>query len=309
MKKLIAVILILTLVLGIGSMVLAGGGDPNNIIFSKSTGNLNTPNEIFEFKITKAGSSAKHNFNITTSGGSGSQSVSIASILDTFGISSTQVGQHEFTIAEEPGNTAGMNYNAASKTLIIAVLNELDAEGELTGGFVYSYRLEVDGLKSDGNFVNGFNSGTLLISKEVTGNMGDKNREFDVIITLNAASGKVVPDGTVLINGSAINFAGGTSYSTTKQIQHGDTITISNLPYGVSYTVIEDTSTLDGHTASGEVKTAETMGSASVNVNLVNNKGTTIETGISLDNLPYIMTMVLALAGIGLFLVRKRRTN
>lgn len=97
--------------------------------------------------------------------------------------------------------------------------------------------------------------------------------------------------------------------------QNGETIIIENLPYGVTYTVEEDGTymTSEGYDApvytysdSGETKS---MSEAEETVTITNNKGMNVDTGIGLDNLPYIMMLAFVGVGLAVFFVKKRSSR
>ena len=64
-----------------------------------------------------------------------------------------------------------------------------------------------------------------------------------------------------------------------------------------------------GYTTTGEVKEEISMANDLAEVDIVNNKGTEINVGVTLDNLPYVFTLVMALGGLVVFVLRKRIFN
>ena len=167
-------------------------------------------------------------------------------------------------------------------------------------------------------FTNTFSAGKLAITKTVTGNLGDKEREFNIIITLTAPKNEDDSfrdiKNTVQVDGVDVTFTSGVA-KLNKTIKHGQTINITNIPYGVTYTVTEEdyTEAPDNYTSptynfsdEGEVRiidnSAETVG-------ITNHKEGNVETGIFLDNIPYIMIILVAVGGLVGFTVRKRRIN
>ncbi|HZK00491.1 MAG TPA: hypothetical protein VFC79_10800, partial [Tissierellaceae bacterium] len=91
----------------------------------------------------------------------------------------------------------------------------------------------------------------------------------------------------------------------TFKVTHNSTVTIANIPYGVGYVVSEDsgdyTATISGGTGS--------ISQASQSVDIVNNNDTIIETGINLDNLPYILILVGAAVGLVAFTMKRRLSD
>ena len=89
-------------------------------------------------------------------------------------------------------------------------------------------------------------------------------------------------------------------------LKDGDTIKISNLPYNVKYTVTEDE--VDGY------NTASTgdegiIDSALETAAFTNDKNGTIDTGIILNNMPYIVMITVIAAAAVVMIVVKRNKN
>jgi len=120
----------------------------------------------------------------------------------------------------------------------------------------------------------------------------------------------------------------GTGWTGSKAVEiyvkHGDTIKFDNIPVGVTYTVVEDSYSSEGYEAavyanSDDAKTTDT-GAGSITgtetttdndtVAITNNKGGTVDTGISVDSIPYIaMLGVVAIGGTGFIVSKKRRSE
>lgn len=114
-------------------------------------------------------------------------------------------------------------------------------------------------------FTNTRTIGSLSITKTVAGNAGDIQKEFDFTLTLNNApalypyTGSGVPDGTIQ-SGDTISLA------------HGQSITITDLPEGATYTVTEADYTIDGYStvsigATGSIEKGATQTAAFTNTN------------------------------------------
>jgi hypothetical protein len=161
-------------------------------------------------------------------------------------------------------------------------------------------------------FVNTFSAGNLVITKTVEGNLGDKTKEFDITVTLNKPAEKNIDTVKVVYDGGKyedvpVTFTGNTAVLDL-QIKHGDTITIANLPYGVTYTVDEDDYSSEGYVATGEVLEPLAIGAVN-DVVLLNTNETLVPTGINLDNLPYILILGAATLGLVGFTMKKRFNN
>ena len=169
-----------------------------------------------------------------------------------------------------------------------------------------------NGAKS-GSFNNTYSAGSLSVTKNVTGNMGDQQKEFTVKVTFTAPTGDTVREAITYVDGTetktiAAGWTGSKEVDIT--LKHGETVTFNNIPYGVTYTVVENdyTGANGGYDAAGYnfSDTSKIINSDSDTVTITNNKGGTVDTGIGLDSLPYIMLLVLAAAGLIVFFSKKR---
>lgn len=93
---------------------------------------------------------------------------------------------------------------------------------------------------------------------------------------------------------------------TTFLLKHGETIHIENLPYGVKYTVTETpaegyTTTMTG--ADGTISAADQT------AEFTNDKVGSVDTGVVLNNMPYILVLAVLAAGVAVYIIRKRRED
>ena len=123
------------------------------------------------------------------------------------------------------------------------------------------------------------------------------------------SGGSFAGDGTIPANPTSITVGAQADF----YLKHGETITIANLPYGVTYTVVEDDYTTEakgGYDEASYVWSDETnkkIDSETDTVVITNNKGVTVDTGINLDSLPYIMILAVAALGMVGFVAKKRK--
>lgn len=229
-------------------------------------------------------------------GESGSKTLAIN--LPTY----TSVGVYTYTITENAGSTAGMVYDTASRTLKVTVVN-----GTTEGTFAVAGTVLVgtDNKKSD-SFNNVYNAGSLEITKTVTGNLGDKSKDFTFTVTLNAPESKTVSS-TITVGGVETVFESGKEYTFT--LKHGQSYTFGNLPYGVEYTVTETAA--DGYTTTvngtaGNTITSE-ISAAAQTAAFVNDKNDgNLDLGVSMDSLPYILMLVVVGAAVVVIATRKK---
>ena len=149
----------------------------------------------------------------------------------------------------------------------------------------------------------------VAVSKTVSGNMGDQSKEFTFTATLSG-EGYSFNGVTYSINNGEAQSAG-TETECTFNLKHGDSITFIDLPIGATFTVTETSysesgyvTTVDGETGSSKVIT---LAETNSNIAFVNTKDVTIDTGVLLDTLPYIL--ILGVVAVGAVLLIKRRRN
>lgn len=210
----------------------------------------------------------------------------------------TTVGVYEYTLQEVAGITAGVTYYGNTIKLVVTVIND----GAIRVAAVHT---ESQGTKND-RFENTYSAGTLSITKTVTGNLGDKNKYFEFTVKLTGVDGKTYGDSYAVSGGS--NAENPTSIKigeeTTFLLKHGDTISIANLPYGVTYTVTETAA--DGYTTTKEGDTG-TITAAAQTAAFTNDKNKSdIDMGVSMDSLPYILMLVVVGAAVVVIATRKK---
>ena len=321
MKKLVTFILVLCLVLGMGTVAFADEieyEDHSEVVitktFTKKNGDI--PDTKFTFTIGK-GTGVRDGVEIdapdltspliiTVKGEEekGTGTIALPEVgkgKNTF----SGVGVYTYEITEENSNIAGVTYDG-KRILKIYVFNNEDGEGYIRVPVL----LNAD-EKSEG-FENSFNTGTLTVYKEVTGNMGDKQRKFDITVTLTAPEGKTVTAPIYVGENTdkPHTFDKDGKLEIKLDLAHSEGITISNIPYGVTYEVTETLPEGLGYkkpkiTYSDSDKVIN-EGEAPDSVTVTNEKDISIETGINLDNAPYIAILAVAIGGLALFLIRRR---
>lgn len=215
----------------------------------------------------------------------------------------TNVGVYEYTLKEVAGTTAGVAYYPDDIRLVVTVVN--DNNGKLRIAAVHT---ESTGKTKSDNFPNTYKAGELDVSKTVTGNLGDKNKYFEFKVTLTGEAGKTYRDSYAVTGGSNTE-----NPSTIKigeetrfLLKHDETIHIENLPYNVTYTVTE--TAVDGYTTTKTGDTG-TINAADQTAAFTNTKTGSIDTGVVLNNMPYILVLAVLAAGVVVFIIRKRRED
>ena len=215
----------------------------------------------------------------------------------------TNVGVYEYTLKEVAGTTAGVTYYDKGIKLVVTVVN--DNNGKLRIAAVHT---ESTGETKSDNFPNTYKAGKLDVKKTVTGNLGDKNKYFEFKVTLTGEAGKTYRDSYAVTGGSNTE-----NPSTIKigeetrfLLKHDETIHIENLPYNVTYTVTETAA--EGYTTKKTGDTGE-INAADQTAAFTNNKAGSVDTGVVLNNMPYILVLAVLAAGVAVFIIRKRRED
>ena len=230
----------------------------------------------------------------------------------------TNVGVYKYTISQTDPKISGVTCHKEDIHLTVQVIWD-ETEKQVR---VAAVHCEAEGSEKSDEITNTYHSGSLAITKKATGNMGDQEQYFDVTVKLTAPA-ETTPstDSKVAIStGSATNPDNATTMDygdpgTTIRIKNSETITLSNIAAGTTYTVTEADYTTEGeegkgydvpvYTFSDDTNKRIDSGDADT-VKIVNNKGVPVDTGISLDNAPYLLLLAVVLVA-GTVLVLKRR--
>lgn len=240
-----------------------------------------------------------------------------------------KVGIYTYQVKEVDGGTLGMTYDDTTYTLQVRVANKmLDGKIDPSGDKVCYVTMKADGTK-ESSVKNTYNSSNLTISKNVEGNMGDRSNgtKFNFKVTLTVPDGKTLNSTITGTNNADVVWNESKMVGTvTFQLSHGESFTLMNLPYDIEYTVDEMNGTTtvlnqgdkindtyqvsyDNHKAgtigTGEGKIAPTEGVISTTV--TNTWGAEIDTGVILDNAPYILMLTVVAAGAMTLVIKKRR--
>ena len=222
----------------------------------------------------------------------------------------SSVGIYTYTFTETDGGTAGVTYRSDAITLVVTVIEQ---GGKVRVAAVHT---EGEGEAKSGEFNNEYSAGCLSVKKTVTGIMGDQQKEFTVKVTFTAPEGDTVREDITYVDGTETKtIEAGEGWTGSKEVEitlkHDETVTFTNIPYGVTYTVVENDYTAE---ADGGYDVAsynfddnnKKIDSASENVTITNNKDGEIDTGISMDSMPYILLLAVACMGLFVFISKKR---
>ena len=165
----------------------------------------------------------------------------------------------------------------------------------------------------------------LTVAKQVTGEMGDRDKQFTFQIQLKKSDGSILTGeydftgGTVAEITGAVAPNGGSltlneKGEATFTLSHGQTITIQGLPVGTEYTITEPDAQEDGYTVTpkGDVTCyldGHCVGNLKqeTTVTFTNEKATAVPTGIRFDALPWLLALLCGLAGCTALCVTGKR--
>lgn len=242
----------------------------------------------------------------------------------------TKVGVYTYQVKETDGGTLGMTYDPKTYTLQVIVGNKMENGQIVANGEKVCYVTMLDGTTKQNSVKNTYNAGTLNITKTVQGNMGDRSTDtkFSFVATFKVPTGKTLRSDIVLPEGYTIDWNSTKTAGTVKfQLSHNETFSVQNLPKDIEYSVVEmngETSLTNGayitnaagentyqvsydNFVNGTVGTTEMTDENVIATNITNTWGSTIDTGVILDNAPYILMLAVVAAGAMTLVIKKRR--
>ena len=220
------------------------------------------------------------------------------------------VGVYTYKFKEQDNKTAGVTYFSDDIYLVVTV-----TQG--TNGLIRTATVHKGSATANKGeaIVNTYSAGTLAVKKVVTGNLGDQQKKFTVNVTFNAPEGKTVDSEikyTVGAEERTLTFAqGATTASANIDIKHNETVTFTNIPYGVSYKVAENDYTAEGYDAAAYQGDQGIIGenNSAAECTITNNKNVGVDTGIVLDSMPYVLLLAVACMGLAVLMTKKRASR
>ena len=239
----------------------------------------------------------------------------------------SKVGTYKYTITEviptgDAEKTQGMTYETAPVTILVLVAwNDEHTALTATAGIENTATAGETAAKND-TFTNTLKAGQLTVSKNVEGNLASTTQKFDITVKFTATQ-KVYLDIVNTTEDPDTVAVEGNGWTGTKEVQiqlaNDESITFDNIPAGVTYEVIEDSKhaaeDVNGSDASKGYNVTytysdETDKKISDNdtdtVAVKNSKSTQINTGIAMDSVPFIVMAVIAVMGLAAFTAKKR---
>lgn len=249
----------------------------------------------------------------------------------------TNVGTYFYKLKQVEGATAGMTYDTDQLYLMVNVVNEKeDLSTDKLEYKVALFKADPENLTGDALknakidcLTNKYNKGDFTATKNVKGSMADRKDTFSFEAKFTKAkelnvNGNITMaknDGTATsLTDLAWNIenADGTVSAIKKfELSHNDKVKFDNIPVGVTVTVYE----MDGTKKLGEgddvgtykvsydTKTTLTVSKevATQSTTITNTSQVHPNTGVILDNAPYIALLTIVAAGAVVMIMKKRR--
>lgn len=243
------------------------------------------------------------------------------------------IGKYVYKMVEANGGTPGVDYNSQDSTnalyIVVQAANQLNNDGTPNGSidyYVTLHRGSATGGKTTGAnaFTNYYgkdhdNNDTVFsidLTKIVHGKFSDINTPYNFNVSLTGTTNKTYY-GATYTHGSTIGKIA-ISGSNDFQLKHEQTVTLNNIPAGVSYTITET------DTLGNEWKTTYTVGdsdavenktvssaeggiAADTSITFTNTHMGVPDTGVILDNAPYILMLAVVAGGAMMLVIKKRR--
>jgi len=244
-----------------------------------------------------------------------------------------EIGVYVYEITEKvpAPKTAGVNYTATPVYLVLTILRDEESKNNYVAAIHYTE--DITTSDKIGSTQNTYDAGKLTVTKEIEGNMADMNKKFKFTVTLTAAEGTTIEDNIPLVDislaGTAKDYNGdenipegdqnSLSYSVEDGVYtyefylgDGQSFVIDNLPASIIYTVAEEKEnyTSDGGVFSDTAESKTIAANDEDTVTFTNTLTSEVDTGISVDSIPYIaMLGVVAIGGTGFIVSKKRRSE
>lgn len=249
-------------------------------------------------------------------------SVTSTATFNVVGNSFTTPGIYKYTISEVDGDYDGITYSTNVLNLYVYVQND--------GGKVivkYTELVDPDGGTEGGeaktdSFTNDYDSNgnqlhDLVLYKVVSGNAANMGEKFTFSVKIDGETGEKYyvecgkyESGTfTATEGETFILTSGTA-NTNIQLGNNEAIKIYGLDDNDSYTITEQNANTNGYSlkindaADGDGVINGTI-NADTNVKYENTKSATTPTGIVMNIAPYALMVVIAVAGVAVFM-RKR---
>ena len=326
MKKFLSLALALVLVLSLSTVAFAADYDEyldKSTSFTKEyvVTNGTAPAETFDFAVeyqsfknnegktetatayptVTLGDAVFENALSTT--GTASVSVAISNYANV------ALGVYTYMITEvvHTTKTAGTTYNSDPVYLVVTILRDEDSANH----YVAAIHYETATGEKTGKITNSYNAGQLSVTKQIEGNMADMTKKFEFTVVFTPAEGTAFDTTVQIANDAAstkreynatANEDG--TYTIVFELGDDETATFTNIPVGTTYTVSENE---DGYTKKHTTEADGSITGGDTDADVWTNTLTSeIDTGITMDSMPYILLLAVACMGLFVFISKKR---
>jgi hypothetical protein len=236
-----------------------------------------------------------------------------ADITITMDKAFNSTGIYTYEVTENDNKAAGVNGNKAIDKMELKITVVQGKEGLELGGIA----LRQKGKKTD-TIENTYEAGALTVQKLVTGNLGETDKDFEVTVTFTAPEGRTVLSTIAYVSDAAAaadkedktiapaDWKEGVATAVIK-LKADEKVTFTNIPADVTYTVVEsDYVTTDNYDKPVYVKDSGKIAAKTTeDATITNNKEIIIDTGVTVETLPYVMILAIAMIG-AVVMLRKR---
>lgn len=237
--------------------------------------------------------------------------------VDVANLNITKPGIYYYTVTETAGNTAGVDYAADPMIMVITAGYADDDENSTLSYWVGLHDSKVFNDKNK-PFENTYTAGSLNVTKKVTGSLGNKDKKFNIDVTFTAPAGKTVKSTITYVNNGEKTIAPAAWKLNTTTNQYEATVTVelahkgfvqfNNIPKDVTYIVEEQDYSREEYTATYEDSKSGTIANDVKSTTITNQRGDdTIDTGVILDNAPYMLMLAVVAGGAMTLVIKKRR--
>ena len=233
-------------------------------------------------------------------------------------------GVYHYVLKETAGTYDGITYDPIEKHIYVYVANngtdDLIVEA-VTVADGKNGEIGTEAKRDTLKFTNVYGEGTsddaihdFSIKKTVTGNQGDKNKEFSFTVTIDgddadkpeAGAEKYMAVKTSKTGGEeTIHITDGVTQTFT--LMDSETLHIYGLSEKDKYTVTETDYSADGYTTTVKEDNAEgTLTADGITVEFINDKQVGPATGVAMTFAPYVL-LVAAAGGLGAVVLGKKK--
>lgn len=237
--------------------------------------------------------------------------------VDVANLNITKPGIYYYTVTETASNTAGVDYAANPMIMVITAGYADDGENSTLSYWVGLHDSKVFNDKNK-PFENTYTAGSLNVTKKVTGSLGNKDKKFKIDVTFTAPAGKTVKSTITYVNDGEKSIAPDAwklntttnqyEAKVTVELAHKGSVQFNNIPKDVTYIVEEQDYSGEEYTATYEDSKSGTIANDVKSTTITNKRGDdTIDTGVILDNAPYILMLAIVAGGAMTLVIKKRR--